>query len=164
MKQQDNLNWEARQFEDEDHGSVVLRSHYFGLRKIFEGWKPAAPFENLAQMESHYQKMSTKLGFEVGVPEVRVNFLGYRLLQQNKLDEALATFKWNAEHYPESANVYDSLGDGLTAAKQFEQAVDSYKKAMELGEKTNHQFKATFKQNYENARKRLEEALAMESN
>lgn len=25
--------------EDEDHGSVVLRSHYDGLRKVFEGWR-----------------------------------------------------------------------------------------------------------------------------
>lgn len=25
--------------EDEDHGSVVLRSHYDGLKKVFDGWR-----------------------------------------------------------------------------------------------------------------------------
>ena len=33
------FEWEAQQMTDEDHGSVVLRSHYLGLRKVFEGWQ-----------------------------------------------------------------------------------------------------------------------------
>src|SRR4051812_35808636 len=28
--------WEAAKYDDEDHGSVVLRSHYAGLRKVFD--------------------------------------------------------------------------------------------------------------------------------
>ena len=30
---------EAEQMTDEDHGSVVLRSHYVGLRKVYDGWQ-----------------------------------------------------------------------------------------------------------------------------
>jgi predicted alpha/beta superfamily hydrolase len=36
-----NFEWQAERMADEDHGSVVLRSHYFGLRKIYEGWQGA---------------------------------------------------------------------------------------------------------------------------
>ena len=37
--------------------------------------------------------------------------LGYMLMQQKKLPEAIAILKTNAEFYPKSSNVYDSLGD-----------------------------------------------------
>ena len=33
-QQNKGLDWEAQEMADEDHGSVVLRSHYFALRKI----------------------------------------------------------------------------------------------------------------------------------
>src|SRR5215217_6934179 len=33
------FQWQAKRMADEDHGSVVLRSHYFGLRKAFDGWQ-----------------------------------------------------------------------------------------------------------------------------
>src|SRR5689334_23352379 len=34
------FEWQAERMADEDHGSVVLRSHYFGLRKVYNGWLP----------------------------------------------------------------------------------------------------------------------------
>src|SRR5215510_7611105 len=33
------FEWQAERMADEDHGSVVLRSHYFGLRKVYEDWQ-----------------------------------------------------------------------------------------------------------------------------
>src|SRR5215204_2658271 len=33
------FEWEAQVLDDEDHGSVVLRSHYLGMRKVFAGWQ-----------------------------------------------------------------------------------------------------------------------------
>ena len=33
------FEWQAERMADEDHGSVVLRSHYFGLRKVYDGWQ-----------------------------------------------------------------------------------------------------------------------------
>src|SRR5262247_3484435 len=56
-----NFEWDSMLMEDEDHGSVVLRSHYFGLRKIFDGWLIAAnpggdgtPI-GVATIEDHYK-------------------------------------------------------------------------------------------------------------
>src|ERR1700752_4395642 len=34
-----DFEWQAERMDDEDHGSVVLRSHYFGLRKVYDGWQ-----------------------------------------------------------------------------------------------------------------------------
>src|SRR6185503_6145795 len=33
------FEWQAERMADEDHGSVVLRSHYFGLRKVYADWQ-----------------------------------------------------------------------------------------------------------------------------
>src|SRR5919107_2742187 len=68
--------WEAAKYEDEDHGSVVLRSHYAGLRKVFDGWQfprdsmTGAVSGGLKGVEEHYRKLSARLGYTIQVPEV----------------------------------------------------------------------------------------------
>src|SRR6476659_9351711 len=70
-----DFEWQAERFDDEDHGSVVLRSHYFGLRKVYEGWqgpndpKSGAITGGLKGADAHYKKLSDKFGYEVPVPE-----------------------------------------------------------------------------------------------
>jgi tetratricopeptide (TPR) repeat protein len=41
-------------------------------------------------------------------------------------------FKLNVSLYPESANVYDSLGDFYSAKGEKERAIESYKKAQSI--------------------------------
>lgn len=66
------------------------------------------------------------------VTEGLVNRLGYYLVRKKKFSEAVSAFRLNAEAYPESSNVYDSLGEGLLAAGEYEAAIASYRKAKEL--------------------------------
>jgi Tfp pilus assembly protein PilF len=47
-------------------------------------------------------------------------------------------FEDNLENHPNSANVYDSFGDGLLAVDRVQQAAQSFEKAVELGKKSNH--------------------------
>lgn len=61
-----------------------------------------------------------------------VNGLGYRLLGQNKLKEAIEIFKFNVEAYPKSANTYDSLAEAYLGAGEKKLAFDYYKKALEV--------------------------------
>jgi CubicO group peptidase (beta-lactamase class C family) len=42
--------------------------------------------------------------------EGEINQLGYLLISENKIKEAIAIFTLNVEEYPQSANVYDSRG------------------------------------------------------
>jgi predicted Zn-dependent protease len=44
-------------------------------------------------------------------PELMMNNLGYQLMGDAKMDEAIRVFKNNIERYPNSANVYDSLAE-----------------------------------------------------
>jgi CubicO group peptidase (beta-lactamase class C family) len=66
------------------------------------------------------------------VAEERLNNLGYGFLQQKKLSEALAVFKVNVDLYPQSSNVYDSLGEAYMVNGNKELAIVNYKKSLEL--------------------------------
>jgi predicted alpha/beta superfamily hydrolase len=122
--------------DDEDHGSIVLRTQYDGLRKIFADYPPPTDANGLiepdaAALERHYANLSRRLGYEVVVPEQLANFLGYQKLGVNRIDEAIAIFKKNAERYPDSANVYDSLGEAYERGGWKDLARESYAKAVE---------------------------------
>jgi tetratricopeptide (TPR) repeat protein len=66
------------------------------------------------------------------VGESALNQLGYELLRQNKLIEAIVIFRLNVELNPMSSNVYDSLGEGLAKSGETEAAIKNYRKSIEL--------------------------------
>ena len=68
--------------------------------------------------------------------ERSLNILGYELLENEKIDEAIAIFKLNGEIFPESFNVYDSLGDAYLAQGNEESAVRYFAKALEINPKS----------------------------
>jgi predicted Zn-dependent protease len=55
--------------------------------------------------------------------EAAVNSFGYALLGKNRATDAIEIFKLNAEAYPRSANVHDSLGDAYQAGGRKEDAI-----------------------------------------
>lgn len=61
-----------------------------------------------------------------------MNRLGYALLQNKRAADALEIFKLNAESFPRSANVFDSLGDGYQALGNRDLAIQSYEKALAI--------------------------------
>ena len=68
----------------------------------------------------------------VSVSEQRLNALGYELLRAKKTREAVAVFALNAELYPQSFNVYDSLGDAYAESGDKELAIKNYRRSLEL--------------------------------
>jgi len=136
-----DFRWDSALYDDEDHGSTVLRAHYAGLRTIFYDWQMprdpsnGAPVGGIAGMEKHYHELSARYGYEIPLPENGVNGLGYQLLGNKKFDEAIAVFQRNVALYPASANVYDSLGEGYENVGKFEIATQDVQKAIEIGTK-----------------------------
>lgn len=66
------------------------------------------------------------------IDENEFNALGYDLMNNGFLKEALETFKLNAALFPASWNVYDSYGEALLKCGQNDEAVKMYKKSIEL--------------------------------
>ncbi|MBX7223967.1 MAG: FKBP-type peptidyl-prolyl cis-trans isomerase [Blastocatellia bacterium] len=64
--------------------------------------------------------------------EDELNTLGYGLMSKGKFKEAIEILKLNVTAYPQSANVYDSLGEAYMRNGEKEQAIASYKKSLQL--------------------------------
>ena len=64
--------------------------------------------------------------------ETEINSLGYQLLGAGRAEDAVAVFQLNADAYPQSANVWDSLGDGYEAAGDIARAIASYARALQV--------------------------------
>jgi predicted alpha/beta superfamily hydrolase len=143
--------WDAMYLEDEDHGSTVLRSHYAGLRKIFDGWRvpDAVAASGLNAVEEHYKKLSAKFGDAVLPPEALMNQLGYQLFAAGKRDEAISAFKLNVERYPSSANVYDSLAEAYEKTGKLDLARTNYERAVQLGTQNNAPILHVYKTNFD---------------
>jgi hypothetical protein len=65
-------------------------------------------------------------------PEADVNALGYRMLRSGRVSVANAVFRLNTRVFPMSANVWDSLGEALLAADRRDEAIASYRRALEI--------------------------------
>ena len=64
--------------------------------------------------------------------EREFNAIGYRLMGSRRIKEAIEIFKLNVELYPDSANVYDSLGEVYMNNGDIKNAIKNYKKSLEL--------------------------------
>lgn len=75
-----------------------------------------------------------KLYFE----ESEFNAMGYRLMGNGKMREAIEIFKLNVKMYPESWNVYDSLAEAYMTSGDNINAIKNYKKSLELNPDNTH--------------------------
>ena len=66
------------------------------------------------------------------VSEDNINNLGYGLMERKLFSQAVAVLRFNAEGFPRSANVWDSLADAYFHSGDIPDAVQNYKKALEI--------------------------------
>ena len=67
--------------------------------------------------------------------EQSINRAGYELMESGKLQDAIELFKTNVRLYPESWNVYDSLGEAQAKAGDTALAIQNYEKSLQLNPK-----------------------------
>jgi predicted alpha/beta superfamily hydrolase len=164
------FDWKAQVLDDEDHGSVVMPSHYIALRRVFDGWQiPRDPNSgqvsgDFKSVEEHYQKLTKKFRFDIPVPELLINQMGYQSLFAERFDEAIMIFKTNVERYPESANVYDSLAEAYERTGKLELAAPLYEKAQTLGQKNQDPNFQVYKTNFERVSEKLKQSGAVKKN
>jgi len=70
--------------------------------------------------------------------ERTINRLGYALLQEKDPSSAVVLFKLNTKAYPDSANAWDSLGDGYEATNDIQDARMAYARSVELNPDNEH--------------------------
>lgn len=142
-RKSDSLRWDSMIYPGETHDSVVIKSYFDGLRMIFDEWSPTRDQEtnlltgSLDQLKTHFAKFGERLSVAMLAPEGIVNEFGYEQLHAKQLDTSIAAFRYNAERDPQSANVWDSLGDGLDGAGKKKEALKSYRKAVSVAKQNN---------------------------
>ncbi|MDO5616830.1 MAG: alpha/beta hydrolase-fold protein, partial [Cruoricaptor ignavus] len=126
-----DLKAELKYLEDEKHLTVTIPATYYGLRYIFQ------PYEidinevttNPNILADYKEKTSKELFLEMTPDERFVNTIGYVALYDRQIpDIAISIFEINAENYPQSLNVWDSLADAYLAKGYIEKAKMCYEK------------------------------------
>ncbi|MFH2035474.1 MAG: hypothetical protein ABIJ45_03650, partial [Candidatus Zixiibacteriota bacterium] len=65
-------------------------------------------------------------------PEAVFNQLGYQLINQGQLEDAITIMRLNAEAYPNSANCWDSYADACLAAQDTAMARTCYETVLKV--------------------------------
>lgn len=69
---------------------------------------------------------------ELHLSEDYINAWGYRLLRDGKTLPAVALFRYNTDHWPNSGNAFDSLAESYEKLGDKAQAIANYRKSLEL--------------------------------
>ncbi|HEX8152135.1 MAG TPA: amidohydrolase family protein, partial [Thermoanaerobaculia bacterium] len=101
-------------------------------RSVAEALMPAVMQGGAAAAIAEYKRLKAAEPDAWDYGEARVNQLGYALLQHDKVADAIAIFRFNAELFPQSANTWDSLGEAYLRANDRAQAIANYRKSLEL--------------------------------
>jgi len=136
-----------RFYAEDTHGLTPAPSLTDGLRFVFRPVSltalpinalgptsdSAAVVNAVLKTESDYAAGARSLGLPEQLPENVLNQLGYNVLRGLHLPSvAVWVFRRNVEKYPESANVYDSFGDGLLALGDTASAKTQFRKAVDV--------------------------------
>ena len=81
---------------------------------------------------AEYRSLKARGFGELYAAEGELNSLGYGLMRQKKVREAIEILKLNVEAYPQSANVYDSLAEAYLINGDRDLAVQNYEKSLSL--------------------------------
>ncbi len=133
------LKWDYRYYGDDDHGSVPLIAEYDALRFIFKNYRlPSwdvltdSTYKTYDVVTDHFKKISAEWGYEVHPPEQFVNSLAYNFLGKKQFEKSYSFFELNIRNFPESFNVYDSMGDYYKAKGDNKKAKENFEKALRI--------------------------------
>ena len=77
-------------------------------------------------------------GNDIYFDEASINGIGYYLMGLGKYAEAIQVLELNVEVFPRSFNVYDSLGEACMKNGDHQDAIDNYRRSLELNPENNN--------------------------
>ncbi len=142
------MEFRSKYYDAEDHGSLPLIAEIDALKYLFKwyafGFKDLEKFmdpgstadtkEFVDLVNHHYKGVSDHFGFQVLPDERMINSLGYEFLAQQKSELSFVCFEMNVKNYPQSTNVFDSMGDYYMTIGEDTKALDCFSKALAIEE------------------------------
>ncbi|PWU05061.1 MAG: hypothetical protein C5B52_00410, partial [Bacteroidetes bacterium] len=87
-------------------------------------------------LDDYHDKLSKKQIQPIS--ESSLNSIGYVLLREKKIDDAILIFTENTKVFPESSNAWDSLAEGYMNKGENELAIKYYQKSLALNPDNNN--------------------------
>lgn len=133
------LRWHYQIFNEEDHNSIPVITLLEGLKYIYSDFQlnMEIAMQGINAILNHYTLLESKYDYKTIIPEITLNIIGYRLMQNGHIDKAIEVFKYNVNLYPNSANVYDSLAEALENSGKTKEAAKNYRIAVKIGRKND---------------------------
>lgn len=137
---QNKLKYNWKYYHNDDHSSVPLIAEYDGLRFIFDFYNltiyqsqyldPSFNLDSL--LTTHFNNVGQHIGYRVAPPESFVNMYAYSFMWMKQYDKALGLLKMNIDNFPNSSNVFNSMGDFLILTGDTTGAIENYEKSFKL--------------------------------
>ncbi|HEX8847056.1 MAG TPA: tetratricopeptide repeat protein [Pyrinomonadaceae bacterium] len=105
---------------------------YSPKKELTEQLMEALDANDVAQAAKRFREFKADPANAYVNVENTMNSFGYRLMGMKRLDQAIEIFKLNTEAYPQSSNVWDSLGEAYMNKGMKELAIKNYEKSLEL--------------------------------
>jgi predicted alpha/beta superfamily hydrolase len=133
------LVYKYNAYPEEVHAAVPVKAFYDGLRLIYPEWYMPlsnAKFKQTVSskiVKDHYAKLSFTYGYEIIPAHDEINAIGRFLRNDPKrVSDAITLLEMNAVNFPKSFVVQETLGDTYLKAADKQNALTSYRKALQL--------------------------------
>lgn len=142
------LNWKFEQMKQYTHSTVTLDSLEEGLKFIFNNYNLPSDLTTigLSGLLNRLENLEKTYGNYTINKETIINLLGYQYLNKNNIQKAIKVFKHNIKTFPNSSNVFDSLGEAYEKTQNYNLARINYIKAIKKATETNSPNLQIFKQ------------------
>ena len=115
----------------------TIKSAYDNRKSIAQTLSATVVTGGIDQAIQQYREIKAASPATYNFDEEELNVLGYELIRDRKVDQAIRIFQLNVEAYPQSGNVYDSLGEGYMDAGDKPHAIANYQKSLQLNPKNS---------------------------
>lgn len=115
------------------HNLMLGKEYEIPKKSIYQAIRKESLYDLNKAIKTYYllkENSKNEYSFE---NSGELNKLGYELLRLGKTNESITIFKLATNEFPTNANLFDSLGEAYFTDKQYNLALESYKKAISLG-------------------------------
>lgn len=131
------FNYSFKNYENENHMSLVTRSSADALTQIFSGYVPIYTLDIdselvknpdlIAYLTDRYNKIKATYGIDVPMREDDLTSIGWLIEEQQNWDDLKKIADWTIKEYPNSIYGYYMLGTAQEKMNDLKAALKSYK-------------------------------------
>jgi tetratricopeptide (TPR) repeat protein len=115
-----------------------VKAAYDSRKSIAETLSATIASSGVDQAAKQYHDLKAAAPSTYNFDEDELNTLGYQFIHTRKFREAIQILQINVEAYPQSSNVYDSLGEAYMDDGNKALAIANYQKSLQLNPKNRN--------------------------